>query len=577
MKPESNVHFKNLKKVYSHDLDKARTPEETVEWISNRFRVYGKDILLDIKRIDTGRLGIPVFISLCGKEATNIIGKKKQMGKGATELQARASALMELAERYSFFHFVKKVRKPFFKLSDIKDTAVGVDEFLKAIHDVESDVEKVEKFLLNVPLRWVAARNVTKNEDRWIPFDWFYIINEYNGPASGNELEEAVLQGLCEVVERHVGTLISYNRIMVPDIDPESLTLDVAGELLSKFRSCGIRLHLKDFSMDTGVPSVGALAYDPATFPERSEIVFTVGTTPDPEKSLCRALTEIAQLAGDFESSTSYKPTYPKYSSLDEADYLTTSSKKVAVSSLPNLSSDDILEELLKMVEVLYRNKEWNVFVVNITHDVLKVPAAYVIVPGAHFLDRASGTDFPQHMARVLIGSLTPREASVHIRSLIETFGDRYDLRFFLGHVLEESGDIEEAERLYSRSLYEAEDSNEKASIMIHLASCCMKKERYSEALKLLEKAEDFNPYLKELHHLRGVCLFRMKKHKESIEAFERAIELDPSSAIDYANIASNLRDMGHKEEAIVLYEMALDLDPSLDFARDNLLKLKAS
>ena len=171
---------------------------------------------------------------------------------------------------------------------------------------------------------------------------------------------------------------------------------------------------------------------------------------------------------------------------------------------------------------------------------------------------------------------MSPGEASFYIKKIIQQFGDRYDLRFFLGYALEESGQINEALSIYEKALKEAQASEEKASILVHLASCYTKKSDYAEAVKLLEKAETLNPFLKELHHLKGVCFFNMKKHNESIAAFERVIELDPSSAIDYANIASNLRDMGHEAEAIILYEMALDLDPSLEFARENLVKLKS-
>jgi len=32
---------------------------------------------------------------------------------------------------------------------------------------------------------------------------------------------------------------------------------------------------------------------------------------------------------------------------------------------------------------------------------------------------------------------------------------------------------------------------------------------------------------------------------------------------------------MGHKKEAIRLYGIALEMDPTIDFARDNLVKLK--
>ncbi len=50
---------------------------------------------------------------------------------------------------------------------------------------------------------------------------------------------------------------------------------------------------------------------------------------------------------------------------------------------------------------------------------------------------------------------------------------------------------------------------------------------------------------------------------------------VDPTSAIDYANIASNYRDMGDKENAIRYYLFALELDPTIDFARENLIKLE--
>ena len=47
-------------------------------------------------------------------------------------------------------------------------------------------------------------------------------------------------------------------------------------------------------------------------------------------------------------------------------------------------------------------------------------------------------------------------------------------------------------------------------------------------------------------------------------------------SAIDYANIGSNLRELGHKEEAIRLYKIALELDPDIEFARASMEKLEA-
>ncbi len=91
-----------------------------------------------------------------------------------------------------------------------------------------------------------------------------------------------------------------------------------------------------------------------------------------------------------------------------------------------------------------------------------------------------------------------------------------------------------------------------------------------------MAEAEQHNRELKEIYNLRGFCHYQLKEHHLAIEAFEQAIELDPGSGIDYANIGSNLRELGHIEEAIELYRIALEMDPDIDFARDNIKRLTA-
>jgi hypothetical protein len=92
-------------KQFTLDQDKVLPPEDTVTRFRDTLQRMRLDILKDTVRIDNGRLGIPVYISRCGRDAAGIIGTRKQMGKGATPQQAEASAVMELAERFSFFSF----------------------------------------------------------------------------------------------------------------------------------------------------------------------------------------------------------------------------------------------------------------------------------------------------------------------------------------------------------------------------------------------------------------------------------------------------------------------------------------
>jgi ribosomal protein S12 methylthiotransferase accessory factor len=97
----------------------------------------------------------------------------------------------------------------------------------------------------------------------------------------------------------------------------------------------------------------------------------------------------------------------------------------------------------------------------------------------------------------------------------------------------------------------------------------------YRKALDVLEKGEKLDPERTDIYNLMGFCHFKLKENEAAIANFKKVIQLDPTSAIDYANIASNYRDMGQSEKAIRYYEMALTLDASIEFARDNLAKLK--
>ncbi len=426
------------------------------------------------------------------------------------------------------------------------------------------------------PLHFTPATNLTYGHEQLVPIYWFYLINEYNGPAAGNTLEEAVLQGLCEVVERHVGSVISHGRLFTPPLDPASVRDPVAVELLNKFQRQGIKVFLRDFSLDTGIPTVGVLAYDPATFPEASEIVFTAGTTPQPEKSLIRALTEVAQLAGDFNKRTSYRPTLPKYGSLEEAAYLMTPGPQRPIQSLPDLSDPNIRLEIDNCVRAL-QQIGLEVLAVDVTHPQIDIPAVYVIVPGAHFLERTRQTDVIFHLAKLASRYAAPEDALAALERLHQEFPGRYDVLFFLGLTLEQLQQPEAALEYFTAALAAQPPERELASVYVHLASCQKDLGRYSDAIANLERARQANPELKEIYNLLGFCYFKLKEHQVAVECFEKAIELDPGSGIDYANLGINLRELGFRQEAAHLLRLALELDPSLDFAAAALAALEGN
>jgi ribosomal protein S12 methylthiotransferase accessory factor len=568
------IELRDVLKGHTYGEDKVRPPEETVTEVRRRLAGLNLDILQKTMRIDTKRLDIPVYISLCGQEAIRTIGTRKQMGKGSAPVQAEASALMELVERFSFFSYMKHTPFATFTFADAPGETLPPEFLALAIHDRETELEKALPVLRSLPFRWARAWNLSRMKEVLIPIDWFYLINEYNGPAAGNALEEAILHGICEVVERHVSSVISHEEPITPSIDLTTVRDEAARMLIGKYAAHGIQLVVKDFSLDTGIPTVAALAWDPGTFPERSEIVFTAGTTTSPEKSLVRALTEVAQLAGDFENRTSYRPTLPKYGSLDEAAYLTTAAPFVSVETLPDLSHPNLRMEVQGCVDALMR-LGLEILIMDVTHPALCLPAVYTIIPGAHFLDRARDTTIPAHAAKILSRSLDGPQAKAGIERLMEAFPGRHDLHFFLGVALEYEGSAQEALVQFRRALELEPPAADTASIHTHIGVCLKDQGDYRSAIEALEKAQALDPGLKEIYNLLGFCYYKLKEHQRSIEHFEKVLEIDPGSAIDYANIASNLRAMGHKQEAVFLYRMALEIDPTIDFARDHVIRLE--
>jgi ribosomal protein S12 methylthiotransferase accessory factor len=571
----NKVSLKDAFKGYTLDQDKIVRPEETVRRFKEKLEAVDLDILKETVRIDTGRLGIPVYFSVCGRDAEAVTGTKKQMGKGATPEQSEASAVMELAERFSLFSFCRNPKNFFIETyKNIKDRVLPFESVALSVHDDTDELERSREVFSKLPLKWTWAYSLTRGEEILVPFNWFFTINEFNGPSAGNCVEEAVSQGICELVERHVSSIVSRNRLKTPAIDLGSVTDPIVLDMVGKYRKAGVQLFASDFSLHTGIPSVGVLAYDPSTYPEKSEIVWTAGTTPNPQKALSRALTEVAQLAGDFNTGSTYVASgLPKFRSLAEADYVIHPDKTVAISLLPDISHPNIRIEVENCVEALSRiNME--VLLVNVTHPGLEIPAFYTIVPGAHFRERASGTSVAMFSAKILAESGDPVRAIRGLKEMEKLLPGKYYVKFFLGVSHLNIQEPLKALRYFEEALNLGPTEEDIPTIYSYMGVCLKELGRYNEAIEILQRAEAHDDERTDIYNLMGFCYFKKREHEKAIASFRKVLRLNPGSAIDYANIASSYRDMGKTEQAIRYYRFALELDSTIDFAKENLRNL---
>lgn len=563
-------------KSYTYDQDKVCTPEETVAKFKQKLAEVKLDILTDVRRVNSGRLDIPVYFSVCGKEAYEVIRTKKQMGKGCTPAQSQASACMELAERFSFFSFKQKpanfIRATYTELKAEGLPLLPLRYLLQSVHDENTSEETLTALLADIPIRWAWATSLNRGEMVLVPFSWFYAINEFNGTSAGNTYEETILQGLCEIVERHVCAVITRERIKAPRIDPASITDPVAIELLQKFTRHGIQVYLNDFTLNTGIPTVAAMAIDPSTFPETSEIVYTAGTTPEPNKALIRALTEVAQLSGDFHTKANYLASgLPKPLSLDEVDYIVNPGRTVKLNDLPNLSDNNMKVEIDRCLAALAK-LEMEVLVIDARHPDLQVPAIYTIVPGAYFRERSMSKSAGLFAAKMAHEQISDPSAQIEqLNKMRAILPQAYFIEFYLGKKKAYLNRFQEAMAHFNRALGLKPEAEDMPYIYSFMGECLKDMGQYQEAIRVLRLGIELDEERPDIHNLLGFCHYKLDDFETAVTHFARTIDLEPGSAIDFANLGVNLRKLNRHNEAAHNFKIALTMDPYLELARTHL------
>jgi len=564
-------------KGYTSDQDKVCPPRETVSRAKEAFSRCGGGILAETRRIDTGRLGIPVFLSVCGETARAVMPSRKQMGKGASPEQAEASALMELAERYSFFSFFAAADRCVTATWSQAEARFGerllpLARMRQSVHEAIPDATAREILDL-APWSFAWALDVARGEDVAVPVGWFRLLNEFNGASAGNGATESVLQGACELVERHVCTLIDRARPTLPTIDPASLDDPVLARLHAAFVREGILVRLKDFSQGMPVPTVGALAYDPATFPDASEIVFTAGTATSPAKAAIRALTEIAQLAGDFETRSNYEASgLPKYANLEEAAWIM-AGPLTPLAALPSIACDDMARELERLADGL-AGMGHSLLTVDTTHPELGLAANYSFVPGFAFRERTPQASLGLFTGRVLAEQAEPDQAAAGLARLAEIYPRAPFVPFFEGLLSLRLGEAQAAVPQFACAENLQPLPEDRALAAFYQAYALSRLDRWEEVVPHLDRALDLCPEVKEYSNLRGVARFKAGRYAEAAADFQAALALDPGSAMDLANLGLCRMHLGQTGPAVQSLTAALSLDPSLTFVREHLERL---
>jgi ribosomal protein S12 methylthiotransferase accessory factor len=342
-------------------------------------------------------------------------------GKGKTDTQAKASGFCEAIERYSGV----------FQGDEIKYKGSYQTMGDKAIHpnacmnfsqgqyknrarwnaSCSSSFQKVpEPFDEEREIEWTPAWSLTYQDFKYLPTAYCYYgypkppkpdcWADSNGCAAGNTIEEAILQGFMELVERDCVALWWYNCVKRPGVNLDSFDEPYFKALKDYYKTIHRALWVLDITSDLNIPAFAAISR--RTDRETEDIILGYGAHFDPKIAILRALTEMNQLlpavlSAAADGSTQYPPSsdrlaidWWKTATLENQLYLVPDESVApkACTDYPPVGSDSLLEDVMTCKQIAEKN-HMEMLVLDQTRPDIGLKVVKVIVPGTrHFWKR---------------------------------------------------------------------------------------------------------------------------------------------------------------------------------------------
>ena len=231
-------------------------------------------------------------------------------GKGLTKEFALASAYGELMERMQlglfgdssvqklgYFNYAIGANEAISAEQLYNELPSWYDYLAKRINSLDNEGIDGKALLSRFvnsdnKIESVKFYNLMNGRTVLVPRDLRCIVCGSNGGAAGNSMEEAIVQAISEIVERHYKLKILSQQISLPDI-PEGVLKNypTAYKIIENVRNKGFRVIVKDCSLGTAFPVVCVCYINEKTGKYHTHF----GAYPVLEIALERTLTESFQ------------------------------------------------------------------------------------------------------------------------------------------------------------------------------------------------------------------------------------------------------------------------------------------
>jgi oxazoline/thiazoline synthase len=338
--------------------------------------------------------------------------RHKSAGKGKTDLQSKASGLCEALERYSgvFTGDEARIKATYVQLAPnaIHPNACMQFSLTQYQHRQEWNPQHSrfawvpDPFDQEQEVEWTAVWSLTEEKFKYLPTTFCYFnyplreghrfcVDDSNGNAAGNTLEEAILQGFMELVERDCVALWWYNRVQRPTVDLDSFDEPYLRDLQSAYQAQHRDYFVIDITSDLNIPSFAAIAW--RTDQEQEQILLGFGTHFDPKIAMLRAVTEMNQTLWLNPETQLDDPDWKNWlesATRENQSYLMPDEHlppKVCA-DYPQRWSDDLRQDVLTCVEITAQHG-MEMLVLDQTRPDVGLSAVKVIIPGMrHFWAR---------------------------------------------------------------------------------------------------------------------------------------------------------------------------------------------
>lgn len=330
-------------------------------------------------------------------------------GKGASKKAALASALGEYFERLStnyFFadfwlgetiangDFVHYPNEKWFPLTDDDSLPEGIlDARLRKFYDPEQSLSASDLVDLQSGNadRGICGLPFTRQSDQqtvYIPMNIIGNLYVSNGMSAGNTANEARVQGLSEVFERHIKNRIITESISLPEI-PEAVMQRYPGvvEAINRLEAEGFPIFSYDASLGGNYPVICVVLFNPAN----GTCFASFGAHPDFGVALERTVTELLQGRGLKDLDVFTPPTFDDEEVAEHANLETHFIDSSGLISWDMFKDDadypfvdwsfaGATHEEFDTLMAIFRAEDKEVYIADYEH--LDVYACRIIVPG---------------------------------------------------------------------------------------------------------------------------------------------------------------------------------------------------